>query len=75
MAGTAGHLQERRYGSGHRQGPTVGLPVMLLADFSEHLAGMGRPPDSGWGSAGPREACPQAAPRMMLVPESDPGLA
>ena len=75
MAGTAGHLLESKYGSGHGQGSAVGLPVMLLADFSGHPARMGRPPDYVGGSAGPREARPQAAPRMMLVPESDPGLA
>ena len=34
---------------------------------------MGQPPDSGRGSAGPQETCPQAALRMMFMPESDPG--
>ena len=45
----------------------------LFVAFSEHLARMGRPPDSGRGSAGPQETCPQAVLRMMFMSESDPG--
>ena len=75
VAGTAGHLLESKYDSGHRQGPAGGLPATLLADFSGHPAGMGRPPDYGGGSAGPLEARPQAALRMRVMPESDSGPA
>ncbi len=43
----AGYLLERKYGARYRQSLTVELVVTLFVDFSEHLARMGRPPDSG----------------------------
>ena len=38
---------ERKYGARYLQSLTVGLLVTLFVAFSEHLAGMGRPPSSG----------------------------
>ncbi len=55
-------------------GPDRRVGGMPFVAFSEHPARMGQPPDSGRGSAGPQETCPQAALRMMFMPESDPGL-
>ena len=42
----AGYLLEREYGARYGQSLAVELLVTLFVDFSEHLARMGRPPDS-----------------------------